>query len=156
MHAVRSLLVTEREGNLGGSAGQPPSLLVGAGLPLAWLDGGGEVAGTAMPTWFGSLSLRFRREAESGAVGAGAGASGPRVVVNLEEASPRPGASAGDAPRRFDMPAGGIEVAAPFGADVATATVDGAAAAVDRGSVRVARLPATVVFQYKPRLEKPS
>jgi hypothetical protein len=53
------------------------------------------------------------------------------------------------------MPEGGIEVAAPFGAAVAAAMVNGVAERVDGGTVRVGRLPATVVFQYATPLARP-
>jgi len=142
VHAVRTLLVTERE--------KDDSLLVAGGIPLEWLNTGGDVGGRALPTWFGLLTLRIRRQGES---------DPERVVVELEAATgpgdtgPEPGRSARAS--SFVMPAGGIEVAAPFGGDVAAVTVDGVAGRLEQGSVRVRRLPATVVFEYKPRLENP-
>jgi hypothetical protein len=126
VHAVRTLLVAERE--------DPESLLVGAGIPLRWLDGGGRVRGRALPTWFGHLSVAMRREDEGGRV---------RVAIDLAAAGP-----AG-----FAIPSGGLRVAAPFGAEVATATVDGVAALVDGDTIVVPRLPAAVVFDYKPQPE---
>lgn len=149
VHAVRRLLVVEREKNR--------SLLIGAGVPLRWLDGGGEVAGRDLPTWYGPLSLRIRRE-DRGRPSSDQAASPPaaaRVVIEVS----------GD----FEVPEGGLEVAAPFGSDVQHSEVNYEADATtvandlrppttSRGQgpsavVLVRRLPATVVFEYKARLE---
>lgn len=149
VHAVRRLLVVERE--------KSRSLLIGAGVPLRWLDGGGEVAGRALPTWYGPLSLRIRREdrGRPSIDQTGSPPAGARVVVELT----------GD----LAVPEGGLEVAAPFGGDVqhsevkyaadaATVSKDLLPPATTRGQgpsavVLVRRLPATVVFEYKARLE---
>jgi len=144
VHALRSLLVLEH-----GDAAQSSKLLVGAGVPLAWLDGKGEVRARALPTWYGAMSLRIRRDASVAAPG------GARVEVRLE-AAPAAASSTRSAVRAFTVPDGGaITVVAPFGAEVDSATVDGVVERIDHGSVRVRGLPASVVFQYKPRLEKP-
>lgn len=126
VHAVRTLLVAEREDS--------GSLLVGAGIPLRWLDGGGQVRGRALPTWYGHLSVAMRREDDGGR---------PRVVVDLAAAGPD----------RFVIPGGGLKVAAPFGAELASATVGGIPAPVDGDTIVVGQLPAAVVFDYKPQPE---
>lgn len=151
VHAVRTLLVTEREEVVPGK-GRVESLLVGAGIPLAWLDGGHFVRGRSLPTWFGPLSLAMRREPPP----PDRDSDELRVVVQLEAGSSpsQPGEGAAAA-RTFAIPDGGIRLAAPFGAEVSVATVDGVAESVEDGTVRVPRLPATVIFQYKPRLENP-
>jgi hypothetical protein len=142
VHAVRTLLVTERDGATIGreGPGSGASLLVGAGIPLAWLDGGGVVRARSLPTWFGPVSVEMREE--------GAGSpSVRRVSVRVEDGVDEKGL------RRFGSPDGGIHIAAPFGAEAASATVDGSPATLERGIVRVTRLPATVVFEYKPPRE---
>ncbi|MFN2378467.1 MAG: discoidin domain-containing protein, partial [Candidatus Binatia bacterium] len=163
VHAVRTLLVAEREViPTGQGKAAPPSLLVGAGIALAWLDGG-EVRGRGLPTWYGHLSLRIRAEnAATGSVKAGR-----RVVVELESgaadaatAESRLQAIASNSPRSspprdFAMPEGGIQVAAPFGVPVSAATMDGVPASLEGDAVHVRRLPATVLFEYKTRLENP-
>ena len=174
VHAVRTLLVAERE-DVSPGEGRAASLLVGAGIPLRWLDDGGEVRARSLPTWYGPLSVVIRRDAvatddrtsaksggpasphsDTGADGARAPA---HVILELEAGSPADSARLrsddGPVARAFAMPEGGIRAAAPFGADVSSATVDGVAEAVEGNSVQVRRLPATVIFQYKPRLENP-
>jgi hypothetical protein len=142
VHAVRTLLVAEQGGEAivkegpGGTA----SLLVGAGIPLAWLGGDAAVRARSLPTWFGPLSVEIRAVA-------GDPAKRRIATVLVEDGAPVEGA------RSFMSPDGGILVAAPFGAEVETATVNGEAATLEGGGVRVTRLPATVVFQYKPPLE---
>lgn len=124
MHAVRTLLVAERE--------NPDRLVVGSGNPLRWLEGDGQVRGRALPTWFGRLSMAMRRADDGGRV---------RVLVDLE------------AEGGFTIPAGALKVEAPFGAKVGWASVDGVAVPLDGDSVSVSRLPAAVVFEYNPPLE---
>ena len=124
VHAVRTLLVAERE--------HPERLVVGSGIPLRWLDGGGEVKGRALPTWFGRLTVAMRREDAGGR---------PRAFVDL------------DAAQGFRIPAGGLRVEAPFGANVAQATVDGAVVPLDGDGIGITRLPAAVVFDYNPQPE---
>jgi hypothetical protein len=149
VHALRSLMVMERDEEAGARR-QPPSLLIGAGIPLSWLDGGETVRGRDLPTWFGPVSVSWSRDQ-----GATAAAERP-VRIDIASGGGLPGSSAAHGSgRRFEVPEGGIEVAAPFGADVDTVTVDGVVDRLEKGAVRVRRLPATVVFQYKPPLEKP-
>lgn len=149
VHAVRTLLVAEREETL---AGTGTRLVVGAGVPLRWLDEG-EVRARSLPTWFGAISLRIAKPR-------GAEGDAHRAVVELVAARPPDGrppsrtVGGPDAPS-FTMPDGGIEVAAPFGGEVVSAKVDGVPTPVERCSVRLRRLPANVVFQYKPALENP-
>jgi hypothetical protein len=138
VHAVRTLLVAEREGGSLGDLGDA-SLLVGAGVPLRWVEGGAVVRARSLPTWFGPIDIEIRGDTTDPAT--------PRATVHVDT----PAAAA--ATRRFEMPPGGVEVAAPFGAEVAGATIDGASVVLESGAVRVQRLPATVVFQYKPPRE---
>jgi hypothetical protein len=142
VHAVRTLLVAERDsaGDGTGAAARDPFLLVGAGVPLAWLTGDSVVRARSLPTWFGPVSLEMR--ADPGDL-----PSARRASVKVEDGS------AEGSSRRFESPDGGIHIAAPFGAEAASASVNGEAAALEGGVVRVTRLPATVVFQYKPPLE---
>ncbi len=161
VHAVRTLLLAEREDSLAGAGSR---LVVGSGVPLRWLERG-EVRGRSLPTWFGPISLRIAGDlrdegADEGADEVAMVPAAPRVVVELEAGAPRAGAvdsheTAGPDALAFTMPDGGIEVAAPFGREVASATIDGVEATVEDASVRVARLPANVIFQYKPALENP-
>ncbi|MFN2426076.1 MAG: discoidin domain-containing protein [Candidatus Binatia bacterium] len=161
VHAVRTLLVTERE-PLDPGDRNAASLLVGAGIPLSWFapesgGTGGEVKALAMPTWHGPLSLTIRRPPDDDGESQVAPATGSepvRVSVTLEAGRSLQNAGDTAAVREFTIPAGGIEVAAPFGAEVESATVDGTIERVVEGSVWVRRLPATVIFEYKPRLEK--
>jgi hypothetical protein len=154
VHAVRALLVAEVDPVRDENGGHP-FLLVGSGVPLAWLDGDTVVRARSLPTWFGPVSLEIRAQAATPAAPASA-------TVHVEDgsaATPEDGGEAAPgssvaAPRRFESPDGGIHIVAPFGAEAVSATVNGAAAPLERGVVRVLRLPATVVFQYKPPLEK--
>ena len=161
IYAVRTLLVVEREETLGGDGA---SLLVGAGIPRRWLADGGEVGATAMPTWFGAITVRIRAGDATTALVEIEAASQPSAVDAASETSPR----------RFTMPSKGIVVSAPFsvpasgaavngatvtgatvtGATVTGATVNGEAARVENNAVRVVRLPATVLFAYKTPMEK--
>ena len=115
------------------------------GIPLAWLDGGGQVRGRALPTWFGHLSLVVRRE-DGGDGKRGDGRDG-RVLARVELAA------AG--PEGFRFPVGGVKVDAPFGEVVESATLDGVPVPVAGDTVEVRRLPAAVVFAYKSQLRKP-
>jgi hypothetical protein len=54
VRAVRALYVYERESD--------QALVLAAGIPKAWLDGGGEVGVKRLPTWYGTLNYVLRRE----------------------------------------------------------------------------------------------
>ncbi|HXC52067.1 MAG TPA: discoidin domain-containing protein [Candidatus Limnocylindrales bacterium] len=152
VHAVRTLLVTERERS---GADAPERLLVGAGIPLRWLDGG-VVRARSLPTWYGNLDIDIRRSesvhATSGHPGDGRATSSTVVQATVDlAASAQVSGVAGV--RVFTVPDGGIEVRAPFGEEVENATVNGVGADVENATIRLRQLPATIVFQYKPRLE---
>src|SRR5690606_37836366 len=53
VRAVRALYVYERESD--------QALVLAAGIPKAWLDGGGEVGVKRLPTWYGTLNYVLRR-----------------------------------------------------------------------------------------------
>ncbi len=161
VHAVRTLLVAERDGATIGSEGpgSGASLWIGEGIPLAWLDGGAAVRARSLPTWFGPVSVEFRAETGSSPGKRRATVKVVAAAAQASEAAAVPAIEAGAAeegeapPRRFESPDGGIHIAAPFGAEAVSATVNGEAATLERGSVRASRLPATVVFEYKPPRE---
>jgi hypothetical protein len=54
VRAVRSFFAYERDGDR--------ALVLAAGIPGDWLDGGDGVGVQRLPTWFGTLSYRLRRE----------------------------------------------------------------------------------------------
>lgn len=53
VRALRTFLAYERESDR--------ALVLAAGIPAAWLDGGSEVGVRRLPTWFGAVSYRLRR-----------------------------------------------------------------------------------------------
>jgi hypothetical protein len=112
--AFRSMLVDERAAT--------DSLVIAAGIPAAWLDGGREVRATGVPTHYGTLDLHLRRE--------GAGA----IAVSI----------AGD----LEIPAGGIVLRPPLARPIASVEVNGAAIATfDAESATVDACPARVVLR---------
>ena len=96
------------------------TLVVGAGIPIAWAQSDSGVTVTNLRTWWGPLSLRVSR-------------SGAAVTIEV----------------RGVRPPGGIELRAPFGALPRAAFVDGVASAVtDDGRAVRLRGPATVELRY--------
>lgn len=100
-------------------------LILGAGVPLAWLEGGAPVGVRELRTHHGPLSFLTRRDGET-------------VAVEIEAG--------------VEVPPGGLVVRAPFGAAPVSAEVDGRAAPLTpgsgSGSAVVRSLPARVVFHY--------
>ncbi len=123
LHATRTLLVHERSSDA--------SLVLGAGVALAWLEADEAakpgaaapvVAARSLPTHYGSLSYRMQANGHE------------RVVVDIDAG--------------IRIPPGGVVVTAPFGKAVRRATVDAKGVRVDNGEVRVRSVPARVEFEY--------
>ncbi len=113
LRSAADLFAYERE--------EDSTLVVGAGVSDAWLDGPG-VGVRSLHTWWGPLSYTMRRE--SGI-----------VRVELAEG--------------VHVPAGGVRVSSPALAPVLHATLNGAPAPLDpEGRVVVRSLPADVSFEY--------
>jgi hypothetical protein len=103
--------------------GADSALVVGSGLPRAWVADRPGVRVAHLPTPFGPLAYRMN-------------AAGARTVCELDEG--------------LKMPAGGIVVAPPpsRGRSWRAASIDGTPATLDAlGRVTVNRLPARVVFE---------
>ncbi|MBI5503341.1 MAG: discoidin domain-containing protein [Deltaproteobacteria bacterium] len=124
LHATRTLLVHERAAD--------GSLVLGAGVPLTWLERDQSAAPDAaapvvavrgLSTHYGSLSYRMRRQGDRW------------VVVDIEAG--------------IRVPPGGVMVAAPFGKAVRAATIDAHRVPAGNGEVRVRTLPARVEFEYR-------
>jgi hypothetical protein len=110
--AFRDMLAFEREAD--------GSLVVGAGVPAAWLDAG-EIAVTGLPTWYGRLDLRLRRGGDGG------------LLVTL----------GGD----VAPPSGGIRVAPPVLGPIREVQVNGQASAeFTSAEARITALPADVLI----------
>ena len=151
VHAVRSLLVTETGGFAAGGATAPEALLVASGVPLEWVDGRSSVRAPHLPTWYGPISLEI---GSSDGVHAGAKSHhDTRPASVFVKVAAVDSSASHSRVRQFTPPEGGILVRAPFGENVLAATVNGVGAVVENSTVSVRQLPATVVFQYKPRLE---
>jgi hypothetical protein len=99
------------------------ALVVGAGIPAAWVDSATGVGVRALRTPHGSLDIRMRGDGE-------------RVTARI----------AGD----LTAPRGGIALRSPYDRRIRSATVNGRAAAISRegSEVVVKTLPATVVLSY--------
>lgn len=124
LHATRTLLAHENAADA--------SLVLGAGVPLAWLEAGEEarpgeagpeVAVRGLSTHYGELSYRMRAP------------SAGRVVVDIDAG--------------IRIPPGGLVVMAPFGTAVRSAYVGGRDIRIRNGSVGVVSLPARVEFEYR-------
>jgi hypothetical protein len=116
LHAVRTLLVYERE--------RDGTLVVAAGVPWAWLEGGEPLRAVGLPTWWGRLDLELAAAGEGGA---------RRLRVRL----------AGSA-----APPGGLALAPPGPAPLRAVAVDGRPHPVAT-PIRVARLPASVDLWFE-------
>jgi hypothetical protein len=112
MRATLDMVAYERE--------RDSTLVIGAGIPIAWARDTAGVSVRGLRTWWGSLSLRAVPAASS-------------VRITIEGV----------------RPPGGIELRAPFGAVPASAWVNGAPAPLVDGG-RAVRLsgPATVELRY--------
>jgi hypothetical protein len=116
VRTVRTMLVYERE--------RDDTLVVAAGVPSRWLDGGGAVVLRDVPTHYGPLAYRLGRD-------------GSRTTLEL---------SGGLVP-----PRGGIELAPPLQPGPRVVHVNGAVAdAAEDGRVVVRELPATVTWSDGP------
>lgn len=110
------------------SSDRNQTLVLGAGLPREWLLTGDGVKVERLRTEYGQLSYTARRDA--------GGEPGARVVYEL----------AGG----LHMPAGGLFVAPPDSEHIARVRVDGDAAKVSGGLIRVPRCPARIEVEYGP------
>ena len=112
MRATLDMLAYERE--------RDSTLVVGAGIPIAWARADSGVTVQGLRTWWGALDLRVTR----------AGSAVRMVISGVH-------------------PPAGLEVRAPFGARPTAALVDGSPVALinDGTAVRL-RGPATVEFRY--------
>jgi hypothetical protein len=114
IRAARSLFVYEREAD--------QALVIGAGLPAAWVESAEGVTVRRMPTWHGTLNYRMAM-------------SGPDTLrVRLT----------GD----VTVPPGRIILHAPLDRPPRAATVNGRAATLTAHIVTVDEFPAVVEFQY--------
>ncbi len=113
LHTVRSMFCYEHEG--------AHALVLAAGIPESWLDGGREVGVTDAPTYWGRVSFRMRK-------------SGSEVRVSI----------AGDV-----RPPAGIMLQSPLSLPLHSVTVNGQPAAFRPGNaVVVNELPAEIVLGY--------
>jgi hypothetical protein len=118
MRATLDMIAYEREPD--------STLVVGAGIPIAWARSGSGITVRGLRTWWGPLSLRVERAAFH---------------------------ELGHSPVRMTIdgvwPPGGVELRAPFGTTPRSALVNGALATlVDGGRAVMVRAPATVEFRY--------
>jgi hypothetical protein len=90
--SFRSMLVFERE--------RDQTLIVAAGVPAEWLEGGAGVAVERVPTWYGTLDFAMKRAHDG-------------IAVDLTLSQSRPG------------PAGGIVVRPPGDAPLRAVVVNG-------------------------------
>lgn len=114
VRAVRTMLVYERE--------HDQALVVGAGIPEAWLDDPAGLAAGGLPTYYGRLNLAMRR-------------NGGDVVVRLD----------GD----VRLPPGKIVLKSPISSPIRSATINGGKAAGAHGAdVIVDQFAAVVVLSF--------
>ncbi len=112
IRSIRSMFAYERESDT--------SIVIGAGIPEAWIMSGDGVGVSDLPTYYGPVTYSMRRTS-----------GGASVEVS----------------GRIGMPPGGIEVRAPLDIMPASALVNGARANLSpAGGVRVTGLPASIVF----------
>jgi hypothetical protein len=115
IRAVRSLFAYERESD--------DALVLGAGLPPSWIDDPAGVGVDRLPTYYGTLNMKVRRE----------DASTVRVVLR------------GD----IQVPAGRIVVRLPVGKPLESVRVNGTAVdTFDASSATIDRFPADVELRY--------
>ncbi len=112
IRSIRSMFAYERESDT--------SIVIGAGIPEAWIMSGDGVGVSDLPTYYGPVTYSMRRTS-----------GGASVEVS----------------GRIGMPPGGIEVRAPLDIMPASALVNGARANLSTtGGVHVTGLPASIVF----------
>lgn len=114
--ALRSVLAYERSAE--------DSLVLAAGVPSAWLDDGAEVAVASLPTYYGTLDYRLRRDADG------------VLTFTLS----------GD----LEVPAGGIVLRPPLDRRIASAEVNGRMTRFTADSVTITVCPAEVVLRLEP------
>lgn len=114
VRAIRTMLVYERE--------HDQALVVGAGIPEAWLDDPAGLEADGLPTYFGRLNVAMRRDGED-------------LVVRLK----------GD----VEMPPGKIVLKSPMRLPIQRATINGNRIAGTYGvEIVVDQFPATVVLSF--------
>jgi hypothetical protein len=109
--ALRTMLVHERESD--------GALVVAAGVPAEWLDGGGRIRAARLPTWWGPLDLELWRE--------------PDGAVRVRLAGP--------------APPGGVVLAPPLAAPLRAAEADGRPIAFTDWSATLPTLPANITLR---------
>jgi hypothetical protein len=105
------MLVHERESD--------GALVVAAGVPAEWLDGGGRIRAARLPTWWGPLDLELWRE--------------PDGAVRVRLAGP--------------APHGGVVLAPPLAAPLRAAEADGRPIAFTDWSATLPTLPANITLR---------
>jgi hypothetical protein len=116
--AFRSMLAYERAAD--------HALVLAAGIPAAWLDGGAEVTVEGLPTHHGALDFRLRRE------------GGDVLTMTLSGT--------------LEVPAGGIVLRPPLGRPIGSVEVNGhTATRFDAESATITACPAEVVLRLVDR-----
>ena len=112
--AFRTLFAYERDDG---------ALVLAAGVPASWLDGGGEVGVTGLPTQFGALDFRLRREGSD------------TLVLSL----------GGD----VRVPPAGFVVRPPLAEPLQSVAIDGhETRAFDAETATILSCPARVIFRF--------
>jgi hypothetical protein len=115
--ALRSALAYERAAE--------NVLVLAAGVPSAWLEGGVQVAVAGLPTHYGVLDFQLRRDSDD--------------VLRFQVSG------------ALDVPAGGIVLRPPLDREIASVEVNGRRVArIDRDGVTIAECPADVRLHLKP------
>jgi len=97
------------------------ALVLAAGVPARWLDGGAEIAVTGLPTHYGVLDLRLRREADDA------------LRLSLSGT--------------LEVPTGGIVLRPPLGRPIGAVEVNGRRTSrFDAESATITACPAEVVL----------
>jgi len=112
IRTFRSLFVYERE--------LDTALIIGAGIPLEWLDDSAGVGVERLPTYYGTLSYSLTRQ-------------GSMVTLSLDGG--------------VDIPAGGIVFSSPLGRTIQAATINGQAAQVEGDHLVIRAVPAVVTIR---------
>ena len=123
INSVRVMLAYERIDDQG-----PRALVIGAGLPRAWVEDSDGVEVQDLATEFGKLSYSVRARTE--AVG------NTRVVVYTIQSLEA-------------MPPDGVIISLPDANNVTSAALNGKAVEIHNGEVRCATIPARLEVQYR-------
>jgi hypothetical protein len=114
IRSVRAMFVYERE--------RDTALVVGAGIPDAWLNDTAGIRVSELPTYYGLISYVMQKR-------------GNAVRVDLTG--------------RIAIPRGGVAIVSPLGRPVTAVLVNGVRRRVPRSTeVTVRKLPASVEFRY--------